>query len=72
MANEITHIVGDLTSDPELRYTPSGAAAVVKFTVASTRASSTWPVENWQGGEPVFMSCTSWRDLAENAVPVVR
>lgn len=66
MANDITiTIVGNLTADPELRYTPSGTA-VARFTVASTPRYVDRESGKWRDGEPVFMSCTVWRELAEN------
>lgn len=57
-------IIGNLTADPELRFTPSGAA-VVRFTVAHTPRK---PDGNggWTDGEPTFLDCTAWRQLAEN------
>ncbi len=66
MANETTlTIVGNLTSDPDLRYTPSGAA-VVKFTVASTPRLFDQASGKWRDGEPLFMACSAWREQAEN------
>src|SRR6266536_1558406 len=56
-------IIGNLTADPELRFTPSGAA-VVKFTVAHTPRSKRG--DEWVDGEPTFLDCTAWRQLAEN------
>ena len=61
----IITIIGNLTADPELRFTPSGAA-VANFTVASTPRSSTGRRNEWKDGETLFMRCSVWRDAAEN------
>jgi single-strand DNA-binding protein len=58
-------IVGNLTDDPELRFTPSGAA-VAKFRVASTPRYLDKASQEWKDGEPLFLSCTVWRQAAEN------
>jgi single-strand DNA-binding protein len=58
-------IVGNLTADPELRYTPSGAA-VVRFTVAHTPRKLDRQSGQWSDGEPTFIDCTAWRTLAEH------
>lgn len=58
-------IVGNLTSDPELRFTPSGAA-VANFTVASTPRM--FKDGDWKDGDPLFMRCNIWRQPAENVV----
>ena len=58
-------IVGNLTSDPELRYTPSGAA-VANFTVASTPRTFDRQSSEWKDGETLFMRCSVWREIAEN------
>lgn len=66
MANETTLVVvGNLTGDPELRFTSSGAA-VAKFTVASTPRVLDRQSGQWRDGEPLFITCTAWRDLAEH------
>ncbi len=66
MAGETTlTIIGNLTSDPELRFTPSGAA-VASFTVASTPRTFDRQSNEWKDGETLFMRCSAWRDLAEN------
>lgn len=66
MAGETTiTIVGNLTADPELRFTPSGAA-VANFTVASTPRSFDRQSNEWKDGETLFMRCSIWRDSAEN------
>ncbi len=66
MAGETTiTTVGNLTSDPELRFTPQGVA-MVKFTVASTPRTFDRTKNEWADGEPLFLNCTAWRDLAEH------
>jgi single-strand DNA-binding protein len=66
MAGEtVLTIVGNLTADAELRFTPSGAA-VASFTVASTPRTLDRQSGEWKDGEPLFMRCSAWRDLAEN------
>lgn len=57
--------VGNLTSDPELRFTPSGAA-VASFTVASTPRTFDSKTNEWKDGETVFLRCSVWRQYAEN------
>ena len=61
----IITIVGNLTNDPELRFTPSGAA-VASFTVASTPRSFDRQANEWKDGETLFMRCSIWRQAAEN------
>jgi single-strand DNA-binding protein len=61
----IITVVGNLTDDPELRFTPSGAA-VAKFRVASTPRFMDRQTNEWKDGEPLFLSCTVWRQAAEN------
>ncbi len=58
-------VVGNLTSDPELRFTPSGAA-VANFTVASTPRAFDKNSNEWKDGEALFLRCTVWRQAAEN------
>lgn len=58
-------IVGNLTDDPELRFTASGIA-VCKFTIASTPSYFDKTAQEWKDGEPTFLDCTAWRQLAEN------
>src|ERR1700722_20791625 len=58
-------IVGNLTNDPELRFTPSGAA-VASFTVASTPRTFDRNTNEWKDGDTLFMSCSVWRQSAEN------
>lgn len=61
----IITIIGNLTNDPELRFTPSGAA-VANFTVASTPRSFDRQSNEWKDGETLFMRCSVWREAAEN------
>ncbi|MEV6489046.1 single-stranded DNA-binding protein [Actinoplanes sp. NPDC051633] len=66
MAGETTiTMIGNLTDDPELRYTPSGAA-LVKFTVASTPRLMDRETSQWKDGDTLFLTCTGWRDMAEH------
>jgi single-strand DNA-binding protein len=66
MAGETTiTIVGNLTDDPELRFTPSGAA-VAKFRIASTPRTLDRQSGEWKDGEPLFLACNIWRDAAEH------
>ena len=66
MAGDTTiTIIGNLTGDPELRFTPSGAA-VANFTVASTPRTFDRQSNEWKDGETLFMRCSIWRDAAEN------
>ena len=58
-------VIGNLTDDPELRFTPSGAA-VAKFRVASTPRFMDKQTNEWKDGEPLFLSCTVWRQAAEH------
>ncbi|WBO66764.1 single-stranded DNA-binding protein [Streptomyces camelliae] len=58
-------VVGNLTDDPELRFTPSGAA-LAKFSVASTPRTYDKTSGQWQDGTAMFLRCTAWRDLAEH------
>ena len=67
MSNEpILTVVGNLTADPDLKFT-SGGAAVANFTVASTPRSFDKASGQWVDGEPLFMRCSLWREAAENA-----
>ena len=66
MAGETTIVVvGNLTDDPELRFLPNGSA-MVKFRMASTPRTLDRESGQWKDGDPLFLSCTAWRDLAEN------
>jgi single-strand DNA-binding protein len=59
-------VVGNITADPELRFTPSGAA-VANFTVASTPRTFDKQTNEWKDGEALFLNCSVWRQAAENA-----
>ncbi|SES51185.1 single-stranded DNA-binding protein, partial [Lentzea flaviverrucosa] len=66
MAGETTiTVVGNLTADPELRFTQSGAA-VASFTVASTPRTFDKHSGEWKDGEALFLRCNVWRQVAEN------
>ena len=66
MAGEtIITVVGNLTADPELRFTPSGAA-VASFTIASTPRTFDRNTSEWKDGEALFLRCSIWRQAAEN------
>jgi single-strand DNA-binding protein len=66
MAGETTiTVVGNLTSDPELRFTPAGAA-VANFTVASTPRVYDRESGTWRDGDAMFLRCSLWRQYAEN------
>src|SRR4051794_14510028 len=58
-------VVGNLTDDPELRFTPSGAA-VANFTVASTPRFLDKATNEWKDGDALFLRCSVWRQAAEN------
>lgn len=66
MAGEtIITVVGNLTADPELRFTPSGAA-VANFTIASTPRTFDRQTGEWKDQEALFLRCSIWREAAEN------
>ncbi|UZN03341.1 single-stranded DNA-binding protein [Cellulomonas sp. S1-8] len=66
MAGETTiTVIGNLTGDPELRFTPSGAA-VANFTVASTPRTFDRQSNEWKDGETLFLRCSIWREAAES------
>ena len=67
----IITIIGNLTADPEMRFTPSGAA-VASFTVASTPRTFDRQAGEWKDGETLFMRCSIWRDTAENVAETAR
>jgi single-strand DNA-binding protein len=72
MAGDTTiTVIGNLTDDPELRFTPSGAA-VAKFRVASTPRFMDKQTNEWKDGEPLFLSCTVWRQAAENVAETLQ
>lgn len=58
-------VVGNLTNEPELRFTPSGAA-VASFTIASSSRVLDRTTNEWKDGDTVFMRCSVWRQYAEN------
>ena len=64
MSTPTVHVVGRLTSDPELRWTPSGTA-VATFTVAASDRRKT-PTGEWEDGDSCFLRCTVWRETAES------
>ena len=64
-------LVGNLVDDPELRFTPSGAA-VAKFRVASTPRFLDRQTNEWKDGESLFLSCNVWRQAAENAAETLQ
>src|SRR6201985_194309 len=67
MAGEtVITVVGNLTADPELRFTPSGAA-VASSTIASTPRTFDRNSNEWKDGEALFLRCSIWRQAAENA-----
>ncbi|MCK2236287.1 MULTISPECIES: single-stranded DNA-binding protein [unclassified Crossiella] len=67
MAGEtVITVVGNLTADPELRFTQSGAA-VASFTIASTPRTLDRASGEWKDGEALFLRCSIWRQAAENA-----
>ncbi|MBF4163916.1 single-stranded DNA-binding protein [Nocardioides acrostichi] len=66
MAGEtVITVVGNLVDDPELRFTPSGAA-VANFRIASTPRTFNRQTNEWEDGEALFLSCSIWRQAAEN------
>ncbi|MFI8461729.1 single-stranded DNA-binding protein [Kitasatospora sp. NPDC085464] len=66
MAGEtLITLIGNLVDDPELRFTPSGAA-VAKFRIASTPRTFDRQTNEWQDGESLFLTCNVWRQPAEN------
>lgn len=72
MAQEtIITITGNLTADPELRFTQNGAA-VADFTVASTPRTFDRNTNEWRDGETLFMRCSCWREMADNVAESLR
>lgn len=66
MAGEtVITLVGNLTDDPELRFSPQGIA-VAKFRIASTPRTFDKQTNEWKDGEPLFLACNIWRDAAEH------
>lgn len=64
-------LVGNLTADPELRYTPNGVA-VANFTVASTSRVFDRQAGEWRDGDALFLRCTVWREFAEHVASSVQ
>lgn len=58
-------VIGNVTADPELRFTANGAA-VANFTVASTPRTFDRQSNEWKDGETLFLRCSAWREMAEN------
>ncbi len=72
MAGEtVITVIGNLTADPELRWTQSGAA-VADFTVASTPRTYDRNAGEWRDGDTLFMRCSVWREIAENVAESLR
>lgn len=72
MAGEVSiTVVGNLTADPELRFTQSGAA-VANFTVASTPRNYDRTSGEWVDGSPMFLNCSVWRATANNVAESLR
>lgn len=66
MAGEtVITVVGNLVDDPELRFTPSGAA-VANFRIASTPRTFDRQTNEWKDGDALFLTCSVWRQAAEN------
>lgn len=66
MAGEtVITVIGNLTGDPELRFTPSGSA-VANFTIASTPRTFDRQTNDWKDGETLFLRCSIWKEAAEN------
>lgn len=65
MTDTVITVIGNLTADPELRFTASGAP-VANFTVASTPRTFDRQTNEWKDGEALFLRCSIWRDAAEN------
>lgn len=72
MAGEtVITVIGNLTADPELRWTQSGAA-VADFTVASTPRTYDRNAGEWRDGDTLFVRCSVWRETAENVAESLR
>jgi len=66
MSGETTiTVIGNLTGDPELRFTPQGSA-VANFTIASTPRTFDKQTQEWKDGDTLFLRCSIWREAAEN------
>lgn len=64
-------VCGNLTGDPELRYTPSGTP-VANFSIASTPRNFDRQTNEWRDGETLFLRCAVWRDQAENVASTLK
>jgi single-strand DNA-binding protein len=72
VANETTvTVVGNLTADPDLRFTAKGVA-MARFTVASTPRVFDKAIGDYKDGDPLFLTCTAWRELGEHASESLR
>ena len=72
MANDtLITVVGNLTEDPTLRFTPNGAA-VANFTIASTPRNFDRATNEWREGETLFLRASVWREAAENAAETLK
>ena len=72
MAGEtLITVVGNLTDDPDLRFTPNGAA-VANFTVASTPRFFDKQTNDWKDGDALFLRCSIWRQAAENVAETLQ
>ncbi len=72
MATEPTlTVIGNLTSDPELKFTGSGAA-VANFTIASTPRVFDRTTNEWRDGDALFLRCSVWREYAENVAETLK
>ena len=63
-------MIGNVVADPELRYTPAGVA-VTSFRLASTPRVFNKGSGQWEDGEPLFLTCNVWRDMAENTMDTI-
>jgi len=72
MAGEtVVTVIGNLTSDPELRFTPAGVA-VANFTIASTPRTYNRNSGQWEDGEALFLRASIWREYAENVAETLK
>lgn len=71
MTDTTITIIGNLTEDPNLRFTPSGVP-VASFTVASTPRIYDKQAQQWVDGEPLFLGCSVWQQAGENAAESLR
>ncbi|MDR1799837.1 MAG: single-stranded DNA-binding protein [Bifidobacteriaceae bacterium] len=62
----VVTVIGNLTGDPELRFTPNGGTSVANFTVASTPRIYDRASGEWREGDSLFLRCSVWREAAEN------